>query len=276
MSNRFALLLLPFLAAAAPAPKRIADVVYMKSGGVAFTMDVLEPAKPNKAAVIFVVSGGWYSDDAMLKRYEPDIEKTFVDAGFTVFQVVHGAQPRFTVAEIVDQVRVAARFVHDHATDYGIDPDRVGVTGISTGGHLALMIAGSDDAPVHAVAAIAPPTDLTNWGKPGFLLTDDPTMAVFVPALGLDPKGPRAAMEAIARKASPITCVNAKFPPTLLVHGDKDKIVPLQQSQAMDRALADAGVEHELEIATGCDHDDKTFGMGLKKALAWFKSRLVK
>lgn len=101
-------------------------------------------------------------------------------------------------------------------------------------------------------------------------------MAVFVPALRLDPKGPRDAMEAIARKASPITCVNAKFPPTLLVHGDQDKIVPLQQSQAMDRALTEAGVEHELEIAAGCDHDETTFGNGLNASLDWFKSRLVK
>jgi hypothetical protein len=46
-----------------------------------------------------------------------------------------------------------------------------GVTRINSGGHLALMIAGSADSPVNAVAAIAPPTDLANWGKPGFILT---------------------------------------------------------------------------------------------------------
>src|SRR5438132_1714660 len=81
------------------------------------------------------------------------------------------------------------------AADYGIDTNRVGVTGISSGAHLSLMIAGSPDSPVNAVAAIAPPTDLANWGKPNFVLTDDPQMAVFVPALGFDPKGPRADIE---------------------------------------------------------------------------------
>lgn len=276
MSKLLALALLPFFAAVASASTRIADVVYMKSGGVAFTMDVLKPAKPNKAAVIFIVSGGWYSDDEMLKRYDPDIEKTFADAGFTVFEVVHGAQPRFTVAEIVEQVRAAVRFVHEHATDYGIDTNRVGVTGISTGGHLALMIAGSADSPVNAVAAIAPPTDLVNWGKPGTLLTDDPQMAIFVPALGMDPKGPRKDMESIARSVSPIVCASAKFPPTLLIHGDEDKIVPLQQSQAMDRALDEAGAEHELDVVAGCGHDPKLFDRGLKKALEWFKGKLAK
>jgi dipeptidyl aminopeptidase/acylaminoacyl peptidase len=151
----------------------------------------------------------------------------------------------------------------------------VGVSGISTGGHLALMIAGSPDSPVNAVAAIAPPTDLANWGKPAFVLTDDPQLAMFVPALGFDPKTPRNDVEALARQLSPITNVNAKYPPTLIVHGDSDKVVPLQQAQAMDHALARAGVEHKLEVIPGGGHDDKTFGPGLMKALQWFKAKLL-
>ena len=54
--------------------------------------------------------------------------------------------------------------------DYGIDTTRVGLSGISTGSHLALMVAGSPDAPVNAVVAIAPPTDFANWGKQAFNL----------------------------------------------------------------------------------------------------------
>jgi acetyl esterase/lipase len=248
----------------------------MKEGGTAFTMDVFKPAKPNQAAVVFLVSGGWMSDHAMLKSFGAEVEKVFGDAGFTVFEVVHGAQPRFKVTEIVEQVRTAVRFVHAHAADYGIDTNRVGVSGISSGGHLALMIAGSPDSPVNAAAAIAPPTDLANWGKPEFMLTDEPQMAMFVPALGFDLKGPRNENEALAQKLSPITYVNPKYPPTLIVHGDSDKIVPLQQSQVMDHALAKAGVEHKLEVIPGCGHDDKTFGPGLKKALQWFKDKLLK
>jgi dipeptidyl aminopeptidase/acylaminoacyl peptidase len=108
------------------------------------------------------------------------------------------------------------------------------------------------------------------------MLTDDPQMAMFIAPLGFDPKGPRNDMEALARQLSPITYVNPKFPPTLIVHGDDDKIVPLQQAQAMDRALAKAGVEHKLEVIPGGGHDDKTFGAGLMRALEWFKDRLLK
>ena len=212
----------------------------------------------------------------MLPTMGRGVEQVFGDAGFTVFEVVHGAQPRFKVAEIVEQVRTAVRFVHAHAADYGVDPNRVGVAGISSGAHLSLMIAGSPDSGVNAVAAIAPGTDLTNWGKPGFLFTDDPAIAMFMPALGIDPKAPKNDIEARLKQLSPITLVNPKYPPTLIVHGDDDKLVPLQQSQAMDHALAKASVEHKLDVIPGGGHDVKTFGPGLMKALQWFKEKLLK
>jgi acetyl esterase/lipase len=271
-----ALLLLSLLATLASAQTRTQDVIYFKSGGTAFTMDVCRPAKPNKAAVVFVVSGGWISDHSMIKSFGADIEKSFADAGFTVFSVIHGAQPRFRVDEIVEQVGTAIRFVHAHAADYGIDTNRIGISGISSGAHLALMIAGSANSPVNAVAAIAPPTDLANWGKPGFVLTEEPQMAMFIPALGFDPKGPKSDIEAQAKKLSPINYVTAKYPPTLIVHGDEDKIVPLQQAKTMDQALAKAGVQHKLEVISGGGHDDKTFGPGVMKALQWFEDKLLK
>ncbi len=274
MSRALSVLLLSLVATLASAQTRTPDVIYMKTRDTALTMDVFTPAKPNKAAVIFIVSGAWISDHSMLERMAPEIEKDFANDGFTVFEVLHGAQPQYKVAEIIDQVRTAVRFVHAHAADYGIDPNRVGVTGISTGGHLALMIAGSPDSPVNAVAAVSPPTDLANWGKPGFMLIDDPQMAMFVPPLGVDTKGPRSATEALIKRLSPITYVNSKYPPTLIVHGDSDKIVPLQQSQAMDQALAKAGVRHKLDVIAGGGHDDKTFDPGMMKALEWFKANL--
>ncbi|MBC8064119.1 MAG: prolyl oligopeptidase family serine peptidase [Chlorobia bacterium] len=83
-------------------------------------------------------------------------------------------------------------------------------------------------------------------------------------------------MEALAKHISPITYANPKYPPTLIVHGDDDKVVPLQQAQAMDQGLAKAGVEHRLEVIPGGGHDDKTFGPGLMKALQWFKDKLLK
>jgi acetyl esterase/lipase len=269
-----AISLFSVVATLASAQTRTSDVIYMKAGGTAFSMDVFRPANPNKAAVVFLISGGWISDHSLLERMAPEIEKTFADAGFTVFEVVHGAQPRFKVAEIVEQVQTAIRFVHAHAADYGIDASRVGVSGISSGGHLALMIAGSPDSPVNAVAAISPPADLANWSTPAFMLIDDPHMAMFIRPLGVDPNGRRSDNEVLLKRLSPITYVNAKYPPTLIVHGDDDKVVPVQQAKAMDHALTKAGVRHNVEIITGGGHDDTTFAPGMAKALAWFKENL--
>ena len=268
------LILLPLLAQSAPGQTRVEDVVYMKSGGAAFTMDVLKPAKPNKAAVVFMVSGGWISDHSMVKTFGAQIEKVFGDAGFTVFSVVHGAQPRYKVGEIVEQVRTAARFVRTHAAEYGVENNRIGVTGISSGGHLSLMVGGAPDLPVNAVAAIAPPTDLANWGKPSLVFTDVPALGQFVPALGLDPKA--ADFRSSLLKLSPITLSGPKYPPTLIVHGDNDTLVPLQQAQVMDQALANAGVDHKLDVVKGGGHDEKTFIAGVAKALEWFRAKLVK
>lgn len=264
------------VASGSNAQTRTQDIIYLKAGGAAFTMDVFKPEKPNKAAVIFMVSGGWVSDHSMLTTMGRAIEQVFGDAGFTVFEVVHGAQPRYKVAEIVEQVRSAVKFVHAHAADYGVDPNRVGLSGISSGAHLSLMIAGSPECPVSAVAAIAPGTDLTNWGKPGFLFSDDPAIVPFLPALGIDPKASKDDLKAQLQKLSPITLVSSKYPATLIVHGDDDKLVPLQQSQAMDSAFAKAGVEHKLDVIVGGGHDEKTFGPGVMKALQWFKDKLLK
>lgn len=271
-----AALIFPLLASHASAQSRMTDVVYMKSGGAAFTMEVVKPAKPNRAAVIIMVSGGWVSDHSMIKTFGGGIEKAFGDAGFTVFSVVHGAQPRFKVDEIVEQVRTAAKFVKAHARDYGVDSNRIGVTGISSGGHLSLMVGGSKDPLVNAVAAIAPPTDLANWGKPSFLFTDEPALSMFIPAVGIDRQGSQDDAIAKATTLSPINFIGPKFPPTLIVHGDDDKLVPLQQSQSFAQALAKAGVEHKLEVIPVGGHDDKTFGPGLAKALAWFKEKLLR
>jgi dipeptidyl aminopeptidase/acylaminoacyl peptidase len=129
---------------------------------------------------------------------------------------------------------------------------------------------------VNAVAEIAGPTDFVNWGKPDFKPFDDPQMTVFIPAFGVDLKGPKEKVDEVAKLTSPLTYVSAKWPSTILVHGDSDKLVPVQQAKEMDQALTKAGVEHQLAIIPGGGHDDKTWGPGIAKALEWFKAKLLK
>lgn len=287
MHRRIAIFVLSLLSCLGCSQTRIQDVIYLKQGGAAFTMDVFKPRTPNRAAVIFLVSGGWFSAHESIN---PDLAKAFNDQGFTVFEVVHGSQPRYKIPEIVQQVRRAVRFVHSNSDQYGIDSTKVGVMGISAGGHLSMMIGGLGDdgtptardpvdrasSRVDAIAEIAGPTDFQNWGKAAFMPFDDPQMTIFIPAFGVDTKGPREKIDEVAKATSPITYVNPKWPPTLLVHGDTDKLVPVQQAQTMDQALAKAGIEHKLVVVPGGGHDEKTWTAGLIAALEWFKAKLAK
>src|SRR6266849_5073418 len=113
------------------------DVIYGRKFGTALTLDVFTPKKnANGAAVIWVVSGGWFSDHGAIN---PKFFDELLKRGYTVFAVVHGSQPRFTIPEAVADMNRAVRFIRYHAKDYKIDPDRIGITGGSAGGHLSLM-----------------------------------------------------------------------------------------------------------------------------------------
>ena len=117
---------------------RIQDIIYHKTEGVALTMDVFIPEKPNGAAVIKIVSGGWKSSH---DRVKDNYSKPYTDHGYTVFAVVHGSQPRYKVRDIMGYMHRAVRFIRYNANQWNIDPKRIGVTGASAGGHLSLILA---------------------------------------------------------------------------------------------------------------------------------------
>src|SRR2546430_605233 len=168
-------------------PTRIQDVIYGKKLGVALTMDVFKPSKSNGIGVIWMVSGGWFSNHNSIN---PAIAKAFTKHGQTVFEVVHGSQPKFVLPEIVQDIHRAVRFIRVHASDYGVDPNRLGISGGSAGGHLSLMMGafggpGDSNArepvdrassAVQAVAVFFPPTDFLNYGKEGQLAIDEPML----------------------------------------------------------------------------------------------------
>ena len=125
-----------------------------------------------------MISGGWVSSHAHI---ESGLPKIFTDRGYTVFSVVHGSQPKFTIPEMIEDMHRSVRFIRRHAKKYKIDPDRIGVTGSSAGGHLALMMGTTGDAGnpkagdpvdrtssrVQAVTCFFPPTDFLNYGAKG-------------------------------------------------------------------------------------------------------------
>ena len=223
-----------------------------------------------------------------------------VERGYTVFAVVHGSQPKFTIPEILTDMNRAVRFIRFHAKDYGIDPDRLGIYGGSAGGHLSLMqgTAGDDGDPkakdpvdrvssrVQAVACFFPPTDFLNYGKPGEdalgrgILEDfrapfdfhelDPKRHDFVPVVD------DAEILEIGRRISPINHVSPDDPPTLIIHGDADKLVPIQQAELIVEKLKEAGVEAKLVVKPGAAHGWPDIGKDLALFADWFDEHLKK
>src|SRR5690606_20315882 len=95
-------------AQAAEAFKRQQDIIYGRKFGTALTMDVFTPAKPNGAAVIVCISGGWVSNH---EQINPAFAFTLLNRGYTVFAVVHGSQPKFTIPECIEDINRAVRYI---------------------------------------------------------------------------------------------------------------------------------------------------------------------
>ena len=270
-----------------PTYTRTEDVIYGRKFGMALTLDVLEPAKKNGAAVFWVVSGGYFSSHSNIN---PALYQPLLDHGYTVLAVVHGSQPRFVIPEIEDDIHRAIRFVRHNASRWGIDPNRFGISGGSAGGQLALIIGtqgglGSPSAKdpvdressaVQAVACFYPPTDFLNWSKPNEDWMDYERTRVFEPAFG--PKGmSRESRHELGLRISPINFVTAKMPPTLVFHGDADNIVPLYQSQIFEKKCKEVGATFKLVVKPGAGHGsyfgDHTKEMGA--CADWFDVHLL-
>jgi acetyl esterase/lipase len=281
-----------------PGYNRKEDVIYGRKYGTALTMDVFTPKeKANGAAVVIMVSGGWFSAHEAVNAA---MANEFVKRGYTVFAVVHGSQPKFTIPECVADVKRAIRFIRLHAKDYGIDPERIGVTGGSAGGHLSLMLGCNSDngdekardavdrvsCRVQAVACFFPPTDFLNYGEKGKValgrgtlegfkapfdfMEMDPVTRSFVPVVMEEKR------REIGRQISPITHVSSDDPPTLIMHGDADKLVPIQQAEIMIAKLKEAGVPAELVVKPGAAHGWPNLMTDLTTFADWFDKHLAK
>jgi acetyl esterase/lipase len=111
-------------------------------------MDVFGPkANANGLGIVLFVSEGWYSEHEKIEPNIPIYIEAFLTRGYTVFAVVHGSNPKYSLPENIEDAHRAVRFIRHHARRYGIDPTRIGSTGDSAGGHLSLMVGGAGRAP---------------------------------------------------------------------------------------------------------------------------------
>jgi dipeptidyl aminopeptidase/acylaminoacyl peptidase len=197
-------------------------------------------------------------------------------------------------------MRRAVRFIRSKATDFGIDPERIGVTGGSAGGHLSLMLgtAGRDGDPkakdpvdrfssrVQAVGCFFPPTDFLNYGEKGHVALGTGTLKNFFAPFdfkefdattrAFERVSDEEKRKEIGRQISPAVQANDKSAPSLIIHGDADKLVPIQQAEVMVEALKKAGVPAELVVKKGAAHGWPGLDKDLVLIADWFDRHLNK
>lgn len=293
-----ALITLPAFAQEMPEHTRTRDVIYCRKLGVCLTMDVFTPKEHvNGAGVVAVISGGWvsrYRDLEAGKLFAAELLRR----GYTVFAVLHGSQPKFNILEAVEDMHKAIRFIRHNARSYHIDPNRIGITGASAGCHLSLMMAveGGDGNPkandpvdresskVEAVAGFFPPTDFFNYGGEGRSAEPLVKVGPFAPAFDFrerdltnvwQPVSEEKRKE-ILKRLSPVYHVTSHTPPTLLIHGDLDFLVPLQQSKIMIEKLKENKVPCELIVHKGGSHGWPGIDKDVPKLADWFDRYLPK
>ena len=279
------------------------NIVYGHKHGLGLLMDVFRPEEQNRAGVIWVVSGGMNSSRSSIPQLSNDPNfTTLIDHGYTVFAVMHGSQPKFSLHEIVEDLPRAVRYIRYHSKRFGIDENKLGVTGRSSGGQLALFLAtaakhsnasASDiidrtSSRIQAAAVYFPGTDMVNFGK------ENRTILQHFHSLGFKADATfdfhkwsdnTKRFERVIntkdrfeyfKRLSPITHVTSDDPPVLMIHGDKDKLVPFQQSLVFDARLKEVGVSSKLFVASGKDHGWRHPVEGeLQVFLDWFDDNLL-
>jgi acetyl esterase/lipase len=280
---------------------RQSDVIYGRKFGMTLTMEVFTPATRNGIGVVWVVSSSGRSsrDQTLQNSFERRIAP-LLERGYTVFAVIHGSAPIFNVQDQVNDVRRAVRFVRHRAAEFGIDGQRLGISGSSAGGLLALVVAmqerdrdpTADDvveresSGVQAVGCFFPPTDLLNFGGSAENIVDlmqkrdgsvDPSFQFY----DLDAKtGARRSITAgedvirMLREYSPVTHVTAGDPPTILIHGGQDRAVPVQQSRRFIERLNDVNVPARLVLRGDVGHAYPGWEADAASIADWFDAHL--
>jgi acetyl esterase/lipase len=237
-----------------PSPLQI-DLTYCTtSDGVKLTMDLYQPRKMTAPApaVLYVHGGGWTggdkSDGAGLL-----FKDALVRSGYIMAAINYRLAPKYTFPIQIEDVKCAVRHLRANAAKYNIDPERIGAIGGSAGGHLVSLLGVSDNewntgensdqsSRVQAVVDMFGPSDL---------------QAIFVG------RGDRLALQVFnisgpndpaLQEFSPVTYITPDDPPFLILHGDQDELVPLEQSQVLYDKLEAAGVPVELVVVKNAGH----------------------
>jgi acetyl esterase/lipase len=238
------------------------DLPYVSNGEPRQKLDLYLPNTPGPARplVIFIHGGAWRAGS---KENNP--AKFLVPSGYVVASINYRFTQDAKFPAQIEDCKSAIRWLRAHAAEYGIDPRRIGVWGASAGGHLVALLGvtgqtkdfdqGENLDQSSAVQCVV------DWYGPTDFLTHKQV---------IEPKYGNSSVEQLlggsvkdhpdaARKASPFYHVTKAAAPFLIMHGEQDPLVEVQQSQLLNDALKQAGVESTLEVILGAKHGGPEF-----------------
>jgi acetyl esterase/lipase len=237
------------------------NVPYNNDADPRHLLDLYLPAnaKGKIPLVIFVHGGGWISNDKYADMgYMKKTIAEIVSSGFALASIDYRLATQAVFPALIQDCNRAASFLYDNAEKYGLDRGRFAVMGFSAGGHLASLMGLAKNNNVasffmpkttkafsfKAVVDFYGPSELTSLKS-----SDDPKSPEAI-LLGAAP----LARPDLAKIASPVTYVDKSDPPFLIIHGEKDNIVPNQQSKLLHGWLQAVGVPSELIIVKDAPH----------------------
>lgn len=257
------------------------NIVYGKGGDIDLQLDLATPKEGGPFPVVLCIHGGGWQ--AGSRQDLGKVIELFASKGFAAATVTYRLAPRHKFPAQIEDCKAAVRWLRANAEKYKLDANRIGVVGLSAGGHLACMLGTADkdaglegeggnekqSSRVQAVVSFFGPTDFISitWPK----ATED---RFLIPFLGGTPK---EAPEQY-RRSSPIIYASADDPPFLFFHGTEDPLVGIENSQKLVKKLEDVGVPAKLVTMQGDGHGwaGAKLQQSVDQTLAFFEEKLKK
>jgi acetyl esterase/lipase len=261
-------------------------------------LDIYLPAekKTTYPVVIVIYGSAWYSNN-LKGSVLSNLGNPLLNAGFAVVSPNHRSSFDAKFPAQINDIKAVIRFIRANADMYQIDTSFIGITGFSSGGHLAAMAGTSRFVKQYTVGSVTEDIEgnvgpftsysssvdaVVDWFGPVDLQTLD---SCRTQKLWSDSTSPEAALVGgpvsknidKIKLASPITYIDETDPPFLILHGDKDPLVPYCQSTKFYKALQDAKVPSQLVLVPNAQHGPGMFEkIYLKMMTDFFKQRLDK
>lgn len=243
------------------------NITYGKAGGTELKLDLARPQGDGPfPAIVFIHGGGWSGGNRQGYRgqIQEAAKRGYVAATISYRLMKYDEAKKETTTATVNfpaqihDAKAAIRWVRANGKKYHVDPNRIGVTGGSAGGHLSLLVGLTDRASglegesgnpgqssrVQAVVNVFGPTDMA------FCYEKSSVAWIFRLFMG----GTPSEVPGQYKAASPITYVSKDDPPVLTLHGDKDALVPIEQAKALDEKMKAVGASHTLMVFKGQGH----------------------